>query len=186
MISKLSFQLQLLFFLLGSCLPYACFATPTVATEYQVKAAFLYNFANFISWPSTAFTDSTQTFQVCIFGTDPFEEVLDNLLKNQNAKDRKIKAVRLLNTATINNCHILFIGQSAQIQLEDLLALLDSYSVLTVSDIPDFVLRGGMIEFFTVDNKIRLAINPDKLEAAGMKADANLLRLSKIMRPLRD
>ncbi|EIJ41644.1 hypothetical protein BegalDRAFT_0732 [Beggiatoa alba B18LD] len=186
MVSKLSFQLRFLLLLLGCHFSAATFANPPVAAEYQVKAAFLYNFANFVTWPSSAFTSNQQAFRICIFGLDPFELILDNVLENQNAKGRKIIAVRLSDINDLSNCHIVFISQSAQYQLKNLLNRLSSYAVLTVSDIPNFALEGGMIELFTVDNKIRLAINPNKLEQVGIKADANLLRLSKIVRPVQD
>ncbi|OQW93329.1 MAG: hypothetical protein BWK79_11710 [Beggiatoa sp. IS2] len=153
-----------------------------VADEYQVKAAFLYHLSNFISWPPSAFTSDDQVFKICILGKDPFGVILDVTVENERVVgNRSVNVVRLNKIAETKICHILFTNILENASLKELFAITKNYPILTVSDSENFVVQGGMVEFFTLDNRIRLMINPDTVEWVGLKAKANLLRLSKIM-----
>jgi len=152
----------------------------SVPKEYQIKAVFLYNLANFVRWPATVF-NGQEPFQICILGNDPFGEVLDYTVESQEARGQPFKVKRFSKAARLESCHIVFISQSEEDHLHNILDMLTPNPILTVSDIDDFSRKGGMIEFFKYKNKIRLSINIDILEEAKLKADANLLKLSKII-----
>lgn len=152
------------------------------ADEYQLKATFLYRFSNYISWPPSAFTSDDQTFKICILGKDPFGVILDVTVENEKvAGNRSVNVIRLNKIAETKICHILFTNTWESASLKELFAITKNCPILTVSDRENFITQGGMIEFFTLDNRIRLMVNPDAMELLGLKASANFLRLSKIM-----
>jgi hypothetical protein len=149
-------------------------------TEYEIKAAFLFNLAGFITWPENHF-DGDHAFHLCVLGHDPFGLVLDTLIAGQSINGYPLAIHRLRKIQNSKSCHILFISTSEKARLANTLAYLDKQAVLTVSDIPDFSRRGGMIEFFVQHNKVRLAINLDNLQASPLKASAQLLQVSEIV-----
>ncbi len=161
------------------------YAAPPAAKEYQIKAVFLFNFVNFISWPDDAFTDKTELFIICVVGKDPFGIYLDFTTEGQTTRDgRGLKIKRIKdNLQEIQSCHILFVSDSEQNNLNAIFEKTRNSAILTVSDIDNFVKKGGMVKFFNRSNKIRLGINPDAIKAARLIANANLLNLSQIIRP---
>lgn len=159
--------------------------SPAAAKEYQIKAVFLLNFANFVAWPESAFEDKNSLFQICIFGVDPFGVFLDLSTEGQTTRDgRTIRVSRIQdNLQEIRACHIVFISDSEQNNLRIIFERISDLPILTVSDIDQFVKRGGMIEFFNRGSRIRLGINPDAVREKSLIANANLLNLSQIIRP---
>jgi hypothetical protein len=152
------------------------------AQEYQIKAVFLFNFVSFITWPANSFKQESDPFRVCIFGEDPFGTVLDLTIENHTVEGREMKILRLKDLPTIRNCQILFISDSEQARQKDILKTIRALPILSVGDSENFIQQGGMIKFFSHNNKIRLGVNPDALETVGLKANANLLNLAIIER----
>jgi len=152
-----------------------------VAQEFQLKAAFLYNFSNFINWPSTAFDTQQADLQICIFGQNPFGNILEAATENLSVKSHplKIKYPQTLQEVS-KICHILFVSDSETEELSEIIKTVEDLPILTVSDTEDFMAEGGMINFYIENNKIRIKINNDKLEQAGLKADATLLNLATL------
>jgi hypothetical protein len=173
-------QLTMILFMLSST--GVSYAAPKKAKEYQVKAVFLYNFANFIRWPRTAFGNYRAPFNICILGKDPFQQALDATVKNERVNRRAVKVKRLNNRFNTDGCQILFISRSKAAHLTRILKFVRKRPILTVSDIDDFVARGGMVQFFKYRRRIRFYIAPDILKKSGLKASANLLRVAKIVR----
>src|SRR5437763_14629622 len=116
------------------------------AREYQVKAAFLFNFAQFADWPPESFEDKDARLVIGIFGADPFGAFLDETVHDEVVRGRRIEIKRCQKIADINACHILFISQSETANLNLILAVLRGKPVLTVSDIPGSGARGVMIQ----------------------------------------
>jgi len=116
-------------------------------TKSEVQAAFLFNFAKFVDWPPTAFSDSSSSFIIGIIGEDPYEEVLDRIVIDQSVKNKKISIQRLNWFDTLKQCHILFISNSEEKRLKWILNRIQGLSVLTVSEMPLFTERGGIIKF---------------------------------------
>jgi hypothetical protein len=173
-------QLTLILFMLshGS----VSYAAPPIAPEYQVKAVFLYNFANFIRWPRTAFSNSHAPFNICILGDDPFQQDIDATVENEQVHRHAVKVKRLNNRFNTDGCQILFISRSKAAHFTRILNLIRKRPILTVSDIDDFVARGGMIQFFKYRKRIRFYIAPDTLKESELRASGNLLRVAKIVR----
>lgn len=156
------------------------------AAEYQVKAVFLFNFAQFIDWPSEAFSNVRSPLVIGVLGKDPFGPFLDQTIQGEIAHGRPVLVQRYRDIDEISACHILFIGRSEAGWLQQVLAGLKGLGLLTVSDIPDFARQGGMIQFMIEKNKIRLLINMEDVKASNLSISSKLLRLSQIVRPERD
>ena len=151
-----------------------------IVEEYQVKSVFLFNFAKFIKWPNTVFSDSQAPFYICIIGEDPFKQAIDITIENESIRGHSVLIERLDNVENSESCQILFISQSEENNLASIFKYLQQFPVLTVSDMDSFAEQGGMIQFVKLGKKIRLLINPEKAKAAGLQISANLLRVAKI------
>ncbi len=151
-------------------------------SEYQVKAVYLYNFGRFISWPANSKGAKGESFTFCVLGRDPFGPSLDATLAGQtiNGKDTAVKRVSKPEDAL--GCRILFISSSEKKGLKDILSALDQANVLTVSDIPDFSRRGGMIQFVLEGDKVRFEVNLTAAENAGLVLSSELLKVASAVR----
>lgn len=151
------------------------------ATEYQVKAAFLYNFAKFVDWPANAFQNDQAPVVLCLYGKDPFGTELDDTIRGKTFGGRGFVVRRLRTSKGLTGCHIAFVGDSQGDQLRDVLSILDSSSVLSVGEDPHFADQGGDIQFVMEDGKIRFLINVDSVNRAGFKMSSKLLALAKVV-----
>ena len=171
------------------CLLLSCFtAVPgwrTVAAEfsreYQIKAAFLFNFAQFSQWPTNAFAGPDKPLVIGILGTDPFGSMLDDIVRGETVQGRRLLVERFRRVEEIQTCHILFISQSESTRLESQLKALQNKPILTVTDIEDSAYRGVMIRFINESNKIRLRVNLDAVENAHMTISSKLLRAAEVV-----
>lgn len=152
------------------------------APEYQVKAAFLYNFAKFVDWPAAAFASENSPFVIGVLGDDPFGSVLDKTVDNKSVHERKIVVRRYKKVDEAKACHILFISRSEKKQVAKDLERLDKSSTLTVGDMEQFLQQGGMVNFIIEDKKVRLEINPDAAERANLKISSKLLQVAHIVK----
>ena len=148
--------------------------------EYEVKVAFLYNFAKFVEWPPESFKNETSPFVLGILGTDPFGAALENL-KDKTVRGRKLIIRKLAHLENFEECHILFISGSEKSNLRNLLATLKNHNILTVSDMEKFALQGGMLGLVNVDEKINFEINIDMVSRSKLKLSSQLLKLAKIV-----
>ena len=157
----------------------ALFATATQAQptdEYQIKAVFVFNFAQFVEWPAHAFPDPKSPLVIGVLGRDPFGAHLDEVVAGETINQRPLVIQRYRRVDEIKTCHVLFISQSEDARLEQILAHLAGRSILTVGDGESFARRGGVIRFLMERNKIRFRIN---LTAA---REMNLIISSKVLR----
>jgi len=146
-------------------------------TESQVKAAYLYNFGKFIRWPETA-GDSGTSFDICVLGKDPFGMVLDSTVVGGSIDNKKVTAKKIASLQELEHCRIVFISSSEQARLRTILAAAKAGGTLTVSDIPHFAEKGGMIEFVPQENKIRFEVNLPATEEAGLMLSSELLKVA--------
>jgi hypothetical protein len=155
-------------------------AEPPPASEYQIKAAFLYNFAKFIEWPAGAHVADAHAFTVGILGPDPFGPDIA-VIEGKPVKDKPLRVLRGRTLEELKGCQVLFIGALSAAELERSLKSLKAQPVLTVGETEGFARRGGMIQLMTVENKVRFEINVQTAEQAGLKISSHLLRLAKIV-----
>lgn len=153
------------------------------ASEYQVKAVFLFNFAQFVDWPAAAFPDSVTPLVIGILGDDPFGGVLDQTVRDERLGARAFRVRRYQSVDEITTCHILFISRAEGPRSNVILAGLKHRPILTVSEADGFAERGGMIRFVTDRNRIRLQINLEAAEAAHLTISSKLLRVAEIVTP---
>jgi hypothetical protein len=150
-------------------------------TEYQLKAAFLFNFAKFVDWPPSSFASARAPFSICIVGTDPFGQAMDSTLKGQSIRGRGVAVVRVQDLSQLRRCQIAFVGSSEQHHLQEILQSIRGASVLLVGESPGFAAKGGAIQFQMEDNRVRFSINPDAAERAGLRVSSKLLSLATIV-----
>ncbi len=150
-------------------------------TEYQVKAAFLLNFIQFIEWPSDAFGDANGPIVVGVLGDDPFGEILEQTFRNEIVQEKGLRVVRSQHVEDLAGCHLLFVSRSERARVGEIIAELRSRPVVTVSEISGFARRGGVINFYVDGNKIRFEINADAAEKKGVRISSQLLKRSRVV-----
>lgn len=163
----------LLVMMLAACSPANVSAEEYAQEEYQVKAAFLYNFARFTSWPE----HSSSTFKLCILGDDPFSETLDTLT-GKEVHNEILAITRIDQPSALDGCELVYISATYSEELDEVIALLREQAILTVSDIDAFIDHGGIIGFRIIDNKIRFEINTSAAARAGLSISSRLLSLA--------
>jgi hypothetical protein len=146
------------------------------ASEYEVKAAYLYDFGKFVSWPPKV--AAADDFPICVLGEDPFGATFDSTIAGETINGKKVVVNRIARPQEAVSCRIVFISASEENQLKETLATLDKTSVLTVSDIPQFTRRGGMIQFVIDANRVRFEVNVTNAERAGLTLSSQLLKVA--------
>ena len=158
------------------------FSTPRlqaqeVLSEYQVKAAFLFNFLKFVEWPADAFADPFAPIVIGIVGADPFGDALPQVIVGKTIQGRDLVIRRYRSGESLKNCHILFINAEEKKRFPQIIAGLSGTSVLTVADVDGFLDLGGIIQFRQENNHIRFAINVDAAAKSRLKISSKLLSL---------
>src|SRR6266496_947223 len=122
------------------------------ASEYQVKAAYVYNFAKFVEWPAREFATPDAPIRICVLNDGSFERELNQIVKGKTVNGRGILIVPVKNAEESQACHILFMNASQGRHTLAILEALSHKSVLTVGQTADFVEKGGIINFIVVDD----------------------------------
>jgi hypothetical protein len=150
--------------------------------EYQVKAAFLYNFAKFVEWPAVAFEKPQTPYSICVLGADPFGQVLD-IAAAESVQGRRMMVRRLgddLKNAA--GCHILFVSPTGRSKLPAIFAALGQFPTLTVGEDEEFIRAGGCMRFYLLEDKVRFEISVQATEKARLKVSAKLLSLARVVK----
>ena len=170
----LRLALVFLFTLPGAGLAtYGAEADDALIVEYQLKAAFVYNFAKFVEWPADGGTDAT-AFTLCVVGELPYR-VMQQALAGKRIRGLPLVIRSLNSPAGAQGCQLLFVGAGAG-QLSS--APVAAVPVLTVGESGDFLRSGGMINLVRVDNRLRFEIARSTGERAGLKFSSQLLKLA--------
>lgn len=148
--------------------------------EYAVKAAYLYNFAKFVEWPSRAFASVGAPLLICIAGANPFGDALA-ALTDKRVGSRPVEVRHYPAATGLDSCHIVFISRVEQGRFKTVLAKLSRLPILTVSDIGDFAQAGGMIGLVEAEQRIRFDINLAATRQAGLNLSSQLLKLATIV-----
>lgn len=156
-------------------------AQTDAALEYRVKAAFLYNFTKFVSWPASALGKGNSPIVLAVLGKDPFGASLEESIAGKTVKGRPLVAARLAGLDGIPRGGVLYVSSSEHARLSQIVAASAGAGVLTVSDIEGFARAGGMIGFVTREGKIHLEINPAAASRAGIEISSKLLSLSTVI-----
>jgi hypothetical protein len=150
-------------------------------SEYQVKAAFLYNFTKFVSWPAAAFATTNAPFVMGIAGTDPFGKSLDEVMRNEMVGNHPILVKRLRAGYALGSCHMLFISGSEKEWVESMLAQLRRRPILIVGDTAGFAARGVTVNLLLAQGSVKMEVNHKAAEQAGLEISSKMLGLATIV-----
>ncbi len=149
--------------------------------EYQVKAVFLFNFAQFVTWPETNFASPAAPLVIGVLGEDPFGSFLEETVRGEKVNGHPLVVQRFHQWEDVKGCNILYVSRSEAGHLDQILAGCRDKSVLTVSDLENFAKRGGIIQFRTENAKIRLSINTAAAKTANLSISSKLLGLADLV-----
>jgi hypothetical protein len=159
-----------------------CAAQGQMADEYQVKAAYMYNFAKFVDWPANTFASVTQPIVFCVLGETPLSQALSTSLSGKVVDQRPLVFRQLSDSKQAGKCHVLFIGSPDKKYLRQTLDELKSSNVLTVGEVESFTSEGGVARFVLDGGKVRLEFNLDAAEDAKLRISSKLLNLGTTVR----
>jgi hypothetical protein len=142
--------------------------------EYQVKAAFLFNFLKFVEWPAAA---GDEPWVIGILGHDPFAGALEDTVRGKTVSGRRVEVRHYVRPGDVKDCNILFIGRADY----ERLGMPAQPSLLTVGEAPGFLKSGGMINFYLDDNRVHFEIRPEVAHAAGLRVSSQLLKLGRTL-----
>ena len=145
--------------------------------EYQVKAAFLYHFTQFIEWP--ALPGPRDAMTVCVVGEDPFGAMLDFTFEDKTFQGRRFMVKRLSDYTGLLACGVLFVSRSENVNMPRILRAVDGAAVLTVGESNEFRDAGGITYLFVEQSKVRFDINLGAAKRSGLRISAQLLRLAR-------
>lgn len=157
---------------------------PPDASEYLIKAGFIYNFAKFVEWPSTAFSQPDSPIMIGVLGADPFGSVLDHLVEDKKIGPRGFVVKRYKwgkDLKDLKECKILFVSASEKAHIDEIVQAVKGLPILMVGETPGFAERGGIIRFTLEDNRVRFEINVDAAHQADLNISSRLLTLAKII-----
>jgi hypothetical protein len=150
-----------------------------VSEEYKLKAAFVFRFAQFVDWPTTAL-DGRPAVEYCVWSPNPFGPVLHELINGETLAGRPL-AVREISAPTqISTCHVLFVRGDGP--ASNVIDRIGRQPILTVGESPRFLDEGGIIQLIRADNRIRFNINLAAARQAGLRLSSQLLRLAAAVR----
>ena len=149
-------------------------------SEYELKAAILYNLGRFVEWPPSTYADSRAPTVLCILGQDPFGVALKTLEQKRDGNSRPVSIRGLKNENGIRDCHILYISTSERKNVVQILSRLKGSNVLTVGEMSRFAAQGGIIQFTLADKQVRFDINLDAASRMALKISSRLLLLAHI------
>lgn len=153
----------------------------TTSREYQIKAVFLFNFLQFVEWPSSVFSNDGAPIRIGILGDDPFGSALDETVQSETIHNRKLVVQRSHRLEELKDCQLVFICKSESRRMDEILPLLDARPVLTVSEFEGFARHGGIIAFYPEGKKVRFEINASLAQRQGLKMSSQLLSLGRIV-----
>jgi hypothetical protein len=152
-------------------------------TEYQVKAAFLYNFTSFVEWPESAFTSPTQPLVITILGADPFGALLDDLVRGKTVNGHNIMINRVAELSDVYGSHMIYVGADERKHAAAVWAACRNQPILTIADMDVSDGRPAIVCMSVGgDNRLKLKINMTAAERSGLKISSRLLRLAEIVR----
>jgi len=154
-------------------------------SEGSAKAAFVFNFAKFTEWPSEAFGNGNATVALCLLrGVDSYEVNL-GAFSGKSVQGKPFSIRPMTRPEALRQCQMVFLDELDERRMTEVLRGSHGLAVLTVSDIEGFAEAGGMIGLVHVDNRIQFEVNPEAIQASGLKMSAQLLQLAKIVKSAR-
>jgi hypothetical protein len=167
--------------LLLAALPLLASSQEKKYDEYQVKAAFIYNFPKFIAWPEATPAGGALPKALCIIGDDPFGANLEGI-PEADVPGNELTVTHVRSLTDIRGCRILYVSSSEKGRLKQIIEACAGFPVLIVADTEGWARFGVMINFYLEEEMVRFEINNEALRRAGLNASAKLLKISRIVR----
>ena len=146
--------------------------------ESKVKAAFVVNFARFISWPEESFADESEPLAICTIGLGADEAAFAGIEKKR-IKGHPIVLKNLNSFAEpLQSCHLLYVKNVNSDHLKNYLKKSENSPVVTIGESDDFAVLGGTIQFVKVGNRLSFKINNTKAKERQLRINASLLNLA--------
>lgn len=159
------------------------------SSEYLIKAGFIFNFAKFVEWPSTAFAQPDSPIVIGVLGTDPFGNVIDRIVEDKKIGARGFVVKRFKwgrdskDLKDLRECKILFVSSSERSHIDEILQAVKGWPVLTVGETPGFAERGGIVRFTVEDNRVRFEVNVEAARQVELNISSRMLTLARIISP---
>lgn len=150
--------------------------------ETEIKAAFIYHFTSYVEWPPDAFSSSSSLFVIGVIGKSEIIPALRGAVRGKNWNERDFTIKRVEAAKEMRECQVLFVPKSEAKRLPQILDILGDAPVLTVGESEDFARKGGIINFYTEQNRVRFEINPEAAKRARLTISSKLLHLARIVR----
>ena len=163
------------FLLLVSCC--ILLAETRKPTDYEVKAAYLFQFGKFVKWPSSASTPNN-TFPICVMGNENLSNLVQSIVAGESMEGKRLSVQRVNSTPEASQCRILYVGNIDAFRWGVLKASIERAPILTVSDVPGFVEHGGMIQFVNDGDRVRFLVNLSAAEHSGLTLSSELLKVA--------
>lgn len=157
-------------------------ASAPAVDEYQVKAAFLFNFAKFVEWPPQTFKTDKDPIRICILGLNPFGTALGDAVGGKTVLGRTFVVAEIASAGQAADCQMLFISSSERKHLVAILAELRTKGILTISETQGFGAQGGIVNFKLEDGRVRLEINVEAAAQAKLRISSQVLSLAQIVK----
>jgi hypothetical protein len=157
----------------------ASIANAQTPTEEDVKAVYVYNFVNFVEWPTSSFKSSSDPFVIGIAGPDNYANILQELVKGETYKGMMIEVRKIGSDTEVSESHILYIDKNSSM-IDRLISKAASKAILTISDNDHFMHSGGIVRFFIEESKVKVEINQALAQERSLPISAKLLRLAKL------
>jgi len=147
--------------------------------EYEVKAAFLYNFLQFVEWPPEALPEPSTPFRVCVYGQDPFGTALERTMTGGQLSGHPLAIEVVPVGESAMQCHLLFVPQSQAGRTAAALRATGDGPVLSVGESANFLRAGGTINLFVEGGRVRFDVNPSAALNRGLVLSSKLLRIAR-------
>ena len=154
-------------------------ADPGVAKEYELKAAYLFNFAKFVRWPATALPDADTPLVVGIFGSDRVAVALDALTKGRSVNGHPVQVKVMSDATNVAGLRVLYLDRAEDAGLSQIAPVFSSNGLLTVGESEAFAQAGGMIRLVVEANRLQFEINAGAAQRAGLSLSSQLLTLAR-------
>lgn len=143
--------------------------------EYQIKAAFLYNFTKFVEWPRV----DGDAFRICVLGDDPFGPAIDKTVEGKTTGGKALRIMRIKDPAAAKECHMVYVREGEKAKAQQMIEAVRGLPVLTVGENTAFAHMGGVIHISNANERVEIGVNPAAASSQGLKISAKLMSLAK-------
>lgn len=149
------------------------------ATEYRVKAAFIYKFGDYVEWPAEAFHSPNSPLVIGVIGADAIADELARVSAGRTVGGRPVAVRKLRHGEPLSGLHMIFIGRTSRAQLSTALAASKGQPALTIAEAEDGLRLGSMVNFVIVSDKVRFDVALPPAEASRLKISSRLLAVAR-------